>query len=85
MILALLRVLHQTSLGASGTSSGASLGGLLGPLWELSGAPLVSSLLLWGLSGILSKDLWCELCGAERSEAPRSGSGGGWFHPREVK
>ena len=26
-----------------GTSSGASLGGPLGPLWELSGAPLASS------------------------------------------
>ena len=28
---------------------------------------------------------WHELCGAERSEAPRSGSRGGWFHLREVK
>ena len=28
---------------------------------------------------------WRELCGAERSEAPRSGSRGGLFHLREVK
>ena len=28
---------------------------------------------------------WNELCGAERSEAPRNGSRGGSFHPREVK
>ena len=32
-----------------------------------------------------TKHSWHELCGAERSEAPRSGSRGGLFHPREVK
>ena len=53
--------------GLSWSSLGLILEGLLWPFW-------CSLKLLWGLSGNLSGDLWRELRGAERSEAPRSGS-----------
>ena len=36
-------------------------------------------------SGKVTWNSWRELRGGERSEAPRSGSRGGLFHPCEVK